>query len=69
MRGRGNKKTTKYGRTNTQKPSPKMSIYINIKKELVKKIEENISGKSRSQKIAKCAEVGYIELNKNAGVR
>jgi len=40
----------------------KTPLSISINQKLLKNIEENISGKSRSEKIANCAEAGYHKI-------
>jgi len=44
--------------------SGKVAINISIPQTLLQKIEAKISGDSRSEKIAKCAEMGYRQLTK-----
>jgi len=59
LRDRKNRK--KFGRF-SENNDLKVKISLSISTKLLAKIEKNISGDNRSQKVANCAEVGYLEL-------
>jgi metal-responsive CopG/Arc/MetJ family transcriptional regulator len=46
----------------------KVVISVSMKRSLLAKIEHNIEGKSRSEKLSKCAEMGYRKLTLTEGI-
>jgi len=66
LQRRTNRKERKGGRTNTN-TDPHVGISISISQKLLHNIEKNIAGVNRSEKITKCAELGYIELTNPTG--
>lgn len=56
------KKLGKHGRYANPSSDPHIKISLSISKKLLKKVENEISGDSRSQKIANCVSLGYLQL-------
>lgn len=58
-----NKRNSRFGRF-SENNDPKVKISLSIGGKLLRNIEDNIDGDNRSEKVRKCAAVGYPILLK-----